>query len=667
MSSVPPSHDPAGPSGTEGAGTPSQSPSSPSPPPASFQSPHTLVVRGNLQRDLFRLGVVPCAAVALALTGWFTHNRLQTLEAAFDAEGQAVARQVAAMSDLSLYAGDVPALQNVANAALRGGQVTRVEISNSAGIYVTAGPKTASLAQLRMFTSPVTLREASRASAFAPAGSTAAGDTPIGLVQTFRDTTAYTRERSRSLIAGIGIALVALMAAWASVRHMARTVARPLRRVSRTVAALEAGHFEVRCDVVEGGTRGTHELAVLAHDIDRLAERLQRNRQISEERVREATAVALQRMAEAEQAALSRARFLAAASHDLRQPLHAMGLFIDGLLPGASPAQRPAVLRLQESTEFMGVLLDDLLEISRLDAQVLTPAIAKVPLAELFDQLDAQHAAAAVEARVRLRWSDRGLAVRTDAAMLRRIVGNLVTNALRHAPEGGTVLVAARRSAGGVRIEVRDNGVGIAPIHQGRIFEEFYQVANTERDRRRGFGLGLAICARIAALLGTRITVRSALQAGSTFAFTLPAARLADVAPPQPAPMAPAPLVGLRCLVVDDDPAILDGSRALLEQWGCQVECVSTGAEAIARLGTGDIHYDAVLCDLQLAGDGDGVDVIDAARRLQPEALAVLVSGATGPEVLQRLRHGGVMLLTKPVAPAKLRALLTTRRQVPAH
>ena len=631
---------------------------------------HTLVVRGNLQRDLFRLGVVPCAAVALALTGWFTHNRLQTLEAAFDAEGQAVARQVAAMSDLSLYAGDLPALQNVANAALRGGQVTRVEISNSAGVYVTAGPKTASLAQLRMFTSPVTLREASRASAFAPAGSTAAGDTPIGLVQTFRDTTAYTRERSRSLFAGIGIALVALLAAWASVRHMARTVARPLRRVSRTVAALESGHFEVRCGVVEGGTPGTHELATLAHDIDRLAERLQSNREISEERVREATAVALQRMAEAEQAALSRARFLAAASHDLRQPLHAMGLFIDGLLPDASPAQRPAVLRLQESTEFMGVLLDDLLEISRLDAQVLTPSIANVSLAALFDQLDAQHAATATQARVRLRWSDHGLAVRTDAAMLQRIVGNLVANALRHAPEGGTVLVAARRAAARhperpqdeERIEVRDNGVGIAPIHQGRIFEEFYQVANTERDRRRGFGLGLAICARIAALLGTRITVRSALQAGSTFAFTLPAARAADVVPPEPPPLASAPLAGLRCLVVDDDPAILDGSRTLLAQWGCQVECVTTGAEAIARLGTGDIPYDAVLCDLQLAGDGDGVDVIDAAKRLQPDALAVLVSGATGPEVLQRLRHGGVMLLTKPVAPAKLRALLTTRR-----
>jgi len=328
--------------------------------------------------------------------------------------------------------------------------------------------------------------------------------------------------------------------------------------------------------------------------------------------------------------------------------------------------QRPAVLRLQESTEFMGVLLDDLLEISRLDAQVLTPAIAKVSLDALFDQIDAQHAAAAAQARVRLHWSDRGLAVRTDAAMLRRIVGNLVSNALRHAPEGGTVLVAARRCAAGVRIEVRDNGVGIAPIHQGRIFEEFYQVANTERDRRRGFGLGLAICARIATLLGTRITVRSALQAGSTFAFTLPAARAADAAPPEPPQFAPAPLAGLRCLVVDDDPAILEGTRTLLAQWGCQVDCVTTGAEAIARLGGGGVRYDAVLCDLQLAGDDDGVNVLDAAKRLQPDALAVLVSGATGPDVLQRLRQGGVMLLTKPVAPAKLRALLTTRRQVAA-
>lgn len=642
----------------------------PSEPPAPER--RALVVGASLQRDLFRLGVLPCVAVALALTGWFTHSRLSTLEAAFDAEGEAVARQVAAMSDLSLFAGDLPALQNVANAALRGGQVTRVEISNSAGVYVTAGPKTAPLAQLRMFTAPVTLREASRASAFAPAGSTVAGETPIGLVQTFRDTTAYDRERTRSLMAGIGIAMIALLAAWAWVRHTARAIAQPLRRISRTVAALEAGRFDARCNVVaedeverdpaERARRAQHEFANLAHDINRLAVRLQRNRQLSEERVREATAVALQRMAEAEQAALSRARFLAAASHDLRQPLHAMGLFIDGLLPTASSVQRPAVLRLQEATDFMGVLLDDLLEISRLDAQVLTPAIAGVSLATLFDQLEAQHASSAVAARVRLLWRDRGLAVRSDAALLLRIVGNLVSNAVRHTPPEGTVLVTARRRGGAVRIEVRDNGTGIAPIHQARIFEEFYQVSNTERDRRQGFGLGLAICSRIAALLGTRITLRSALQAGSTFAIELPLASPREVMTMAPEPPASAALAGLHCLIVDDNPAILDGSRILLEQWGCQVESASTRAGALARLGAVGAHFDVVLCDLQLAHDEDGMEVIAAVRRLQPDALPVLVSGATGPEVLQRLRKGGVMLLTKPVAPAKLRALLSTLR-----
>jgi signal transduction histidine kinase/ActR/RegA family two-component response regulator len=632
-----------------------------------------VVVGGSLQRDLFRLGVVPCAAVALALTAWFTHSRLDTLEAAFNAEGQAVARQVAAMSDLSLYAGDLPALQNVANAALRGGQVTRVEISNSAGVFVTAGSKAAPMGQLRMFTAPVTLREASKASAFAPEGATAAGDKPIGLVQAFRDTTAYAHERTRSLMAGIGIAMIALIAAWAWVRHTARTVAQPLRRISRTVAALEAGRFDARCNVVTRGGKapadgedearhGQHELANLAHDINRLAERLQRNRQQSDEQVRVATAVALQRMAEAEQAALSRARFLAAASHDLRQPLHAMGLFIDGLLPTASATQRPAVLRLQEGAEFMGVLLDDLLEISRLDAQVLTPAIGNVSLAMLFDQLGAQHAARAAASQVRLVWRDRGLAVRSDPALLLRIIGNLVGNAITHSGAEGTVLVAARRRGGQVRIEVRDNGVGIAPIHQERIFEEFYQVANTERDRRQGFGLGLAICARIAALLGTRIALRSALQAGSTFSLELPGADPRDVPPPAPEPVASSPLAGLRCLVVDDDPAILDATRALLTQWDCEVECVASGSEATRRLADSQTRFDVLLCDLQLADAEDGMEVIEAARRLQPQALAVLVSGATGPEALQRLRQGGVTLLTKPVAPAKLRALLSTRR-----
>jgi len=647
--------------------------------PGSGPGPHAIVMSGNLRRDLLRLGLMPCAAAALALTAWFTHARLEALDRSFDAEGQAVARQAAALTDLSLYAGDQAAVQAVANSALRGGQATRIEISNNAGVFVSAGPAAGNLEKLRVYTAPVRLRESPGASPFGPPAPDAGGGTvtpdtdtaPIGLVQAFRDTTAYSRERDRSLLAGVGIALIALLVAWASVRHMARSVTRPLRRISHTVAALEGGHFDTRCDVEAGPARGgtaparPHELASLAHDVNRLAERLAHNHQVSEERVREATSVALQRMAEAEQAALSRARFLAAASHDLRQPLHAMGLFIDGLLPGVNDAQRPAVLRLQEGTQFMTLLLDDLLEISRLDAQVLTPKLAPVALNALFEQLAAQHAAQAAQSQVRMVFKPQGRLVQSDPAMLLRIVGNLIGNAIRHAPPEGTVLVAARRGArpGTIRIEVRDNGIGIAPIHQQRIFEEFYQVANTERDRRQGFGLGLAICARLAALLDSRIELRSALLEGSTFSLTLAQAQQAPVARPSAAPPAGAPLAGLRCLVVDDDDAILHATHELLRQWACVPVCTGTVADAIALMAEPDARFDVVLCDLQLAGHDDGLAVIDSARKLQPDALAVLVSGATGPESLRRLRVHDVSLLTKPVAPAKLRALLTTRRQ----
>jgi signal transduction histidine kinase/CheY-like chemotaxis protein len=473
------------------------------------------------------------------------------------------------------------------------------------------------------------------------------------------------RASLRLLALDAGIAAIALLAAWAWVRHAAQALARPLRHISRAVETLEAGQFDARCDVAidhgKAGGQTRHEFAHLAHHINRLAERLQRNQQFNDERMREATAMARQRMAEAEQAALSRARFLAAASHDLRQPLHAMGLFIDALLPTANPAQRTAVRRLRESADFMGMLLDDLLEISRLDAHMPTPVLASVPLADLFDRLEARHAAAAADARVRLVWKDRGLVVTSDAALLLRVVGNLVGNAIRYTPADGTVLVIARRRRGTVRIEVRDNGIGIEPSHQARVFEEFYQVANIERDRRQGFGLGLAICARIALLLGTRIELRSAPQAGSLFWLSLPAACPRPIAAPSgKEPITVAPLAGLRCLVVDADRAILDGSRALLERWGCLVDCAATRKEALGRLGS-DTLFDVVLCDLRLAGE-DGMEVIQDARYLQPDALPVLISGVTGPEPLQRLRKSGVLLLTKPVAPAKLRALLSTRR-----
>ncbi len=614
--------------------------------PATFRS-------NGLQRDLIRLGVLPCAGAALALTLWFTHERLATLEEAFSSEGNAVARQLAVVSDLSLYAGDDATLRDIAHNTVAKGLAKRVEISNSAGIYVSAGPSIDTLEHARLFGAPVRLR-AARSLTDYPQETEPSGD--IGSVRVFLDASAHRRARTKSVLVGALIGGVALLLAWLSARHMARAVIRPLQRISATVSSLHGGKLTARC-----GPCGKHEIAVLANDVDLMAQRLQDVHSQLEDRVQAATAEALRRLAQAEQATQARTRFLATASHDLRQPVHAMGLFIDSLLPSATAQQEPAMVRLREGTEVMSALLDALLDISRLDANVMSPTFAAVDLNALFSQLDAMHAATAGQAQVSLVWRGRDKVVVSDAALLLRILDNLVRNAVRYGA-GGRVLIAARYANNGVRLEVRDNGQGIAPIHQSRIFEEFYQVGNPQRDRRNGFGLGLSICARIAVLLGTSLSVRSRLKQGSTFTLTLPMAE-PNTAAPQASTNPPANLavkLNMHCLLIDDDDAILEATTGLLAQWGCQVDQAQTAKQAMQFLNDPKRRYDLVLCDLQLHDSDDGFELIFQARRLQTQSLAVLVSGTTTPAILQQIRSNAIPLLTKPVAPAKLRALLAT-------
>lgn len=604
----------------------------------------------SLQRDLIRLGVLPCAAAAVALTLWFTHERLGTLEEAFQTEGSAIARQLAAVSDLSLYAGDVATLRDLAENTVAKGIASRVEIGNGASILVAAGPALESPAHARAFDAPVRLR----ATRGLTDGQAADPRHDIGQVRIFLDDAEYRRARTASLLAGGLIGGVSLLLAWLSARHVARAVVRPLKRISATVASLQQGKLEARC-----GPCGRNELASLAQDVDRMAQRLQDAYTQQEAKIQAATQEALARLAQAEQATRSRTRFLATASHDLRQPVHAMGLFIDGLLPTAREDQQPALRRLQEGTQVMSALLDALLDISRLDANVLSPALAPVRVRDLFEQLQAMHAPVAAEAGVELVWRDGGHAVMTDFNLAMRVLDNLIRNAVRHSP-GGRVLVAARRSGRGVRLEVRDNGIGIAPIHQARVFEEFYQVGNPQRDRRNGFGLGLSICARIATLLQTEIRLRSAMNRGSTFSMELETTEAPAIAPAIGAAPASSALLSLDmdCLLVDDDDAILEGTAQLLKQWGCRVDCERSAGGALGRLGAPGKRYELILCDLQLGDSDDGLAVAEQARALQPQAQLVLVSGTTSPEMLRRIREHRVSLLTKPVAPAKLRALL---------
>jgi signal transduction histidine kinase len=373
--------------------------------------------------------------------------------------------------------------------------------------------------------------------------------------------------------------------------------------------------------------------------------------------------------AQAEQANLSKSQFLAAASHDLRQPLHALGLFSASLEALVLDDKARAVVKsVQTSIDALETLFDALLDISRLDAGVVQARPEPVELGALLAGELAALMPLALAKGLRLRLHvPEGAWAQADPMLLRRIVGNLLGNALRYTPRG-TVLLAARRRGKGWQIECRDSGIGIAAESQRRVFDEFVQLHNPERDRRHGLGLGLAIAQRSAALLGSRIRLRSAPGRGSVFSLTLPLAL-----PRAPVPASglvfgsdgaavdsagPAdPLQGKLILVIDDEAAIRDGLEMLLNQWGCQVRTAADHAGAMAAAAQG--RPDLVLADLRLPGALSGLDTLAHLRERHGADLPVcLVTGEADPTALRAARDSGVPLLHKPVRPAKLRATL---------
>ena len=362
---------------------------------------------------------------------------------------------------------------------------------------------------------------------------------------------------------------------------------------------------------------------------------------------------------EAEQASIAKSRFFAAASHDLRQPLHSLGLFSAALDEHlTSPAAREKVRGIRDSIAALESLFDALLDLSRLDAGVVAAQPRNVELQGLFDRLAREFHAEAVERDLRLRFVPTRAVVRTDPLLIERILTNLVANALRYTRRGG-VAVGVRRRGGRAAITVCDSGVGIEPDKQQLVFEEFYQASNPGRDRRRGLGLGLAIVRRLAQLLEHPLALRSVPGRGTCFSIEAP---FAD-GPAEPAADADAgfdddALRSLRVLLVDDDLMVRESTAALLRQWRAEPRTAASCDEALAALDGGFVP-EAMIVDLRLGEPVDGIAVIDTLRRrLERQTPALLVSGDTGALELMRVRATGIPFLTKPVAPAKLRSVL---------
>ncbi len=360
---------------------------------------------------------------------------------------------------------------------------------------------------------------------------------------------------------------------------------------------------------------------------------------------------------DAEAASRSKSRFLAAASHDLRQPLHALGMFSHAMAEHVQDADGHALAqRITTSVSALEALFSALLDVSKLDAGVIAAQPVDMPIRPLLDRLTDEFASEALERGLKLAVVSGDVVVRSDPMLLERIIRNLVANALRYTERGGVVIGCRRRGAQ-YAIEVWDSGPGIAAAERERIFEEFYQVGNPARDRARGLGLGLAIVRRLADLLGHRIDVASREGRGSVFRVVVPAGDRTALARPAPAVVQDA-MDGRRVLVIDDEADVRDGTVRLLSQWGCDAIAIAGADEARSACAERGAP-EAMIVDYRLGNGTDGLDAIAALRAQFGRTIpAVLVSGESGAVELARIQAGGIALLHKPLPPARLRSTL---------
>ncbi len=368
---------------------------------------------------------------------------------------------------------------------------------------------------------------------------------------------------------------------------------------------------------------------------------------------------------QAREAQRERARFYSAASHDLRQPVHALGLYA-ALLPDARGDERGDIeRRLVECATSLNRQFDAILGVSEADQATGRATPRVVPVLAILDAVAAQVLPEAEAKGLRLRRMPSSLRVLADTEVLERVVLNLASNAVRYTQRGG-VVIGARPSGGGVRLCVADTGIGIAAQDRGHIFEDFYQVANRGRVRERGFGLGLAIVRRLCLAMDWQIDLLSQVGRGSLFSVTVPAAReTAATGYPREADLAEDRQRFYPLVVVDDDPLVREAMTRLLARWRVRAEVCATGAEALAALAKrrpGE-HWCA-LVDYRLGDGEDGLALAERLRRQGGDRLRVfLASGESCETLASRSAALGIPVLPKPIKAVRLRALLTAPPQ----
>lgn len=439
-------------------------------------------------------------------------------------------------------------------------------------------------------------------------------------------------------------------------------LARRIAKLERINASLMA-HVERTMDQ-QGGAYALFQTAIMLEG--RVRARTEELTGLMHSLERSNTALAAAKE-EAETANRSKTRFLAAASHDLMQPVNAARLSLSALadLPLA-PEAHVVMSQVERGLQTIEDLIKTLLDISKLDAGIVHPVVKAVRLRDAITGIEASFRPFAERKELRLvARCDEGLVVATDVVLLQRILQNLVSNAIRYTESGG-VLIAGRRRGGTARIDVIDTGRGIAEAERDLVFEEFYRGRGRDEDGEMGLGLGLSIVRRTAATLGHALHLASRPGHGSRLSLTLPRAAPGPEPGHEPGVRA-APvttrLTGARLLVVENDPATAQALRRLLQGWDARVETHRDLAGVVAALDEGGPAPDLVIADYHLDDGVCGLDVVAHLRRLrQGRTAAILPAIVTtadyAPEIEARVLASGAELLHKPVKPAQLRSLL---------
>lgn len=362
----------------------------------------------------------------------------------------------------------------------------------------------------------------------------------------------------------------------------------------------------------------------------------------------------------AEDATASRTRFVAAASHDLRQPLNAARLYLESISrDGLSPTDTDSLDGVELALKNLDGLLAALLDISRLDSGGLQPEPSDFRLQPLFDDLAREYQSVAQIKGLKLIVMPTSAAVHSDLALLETVLRNLLSNAIKYT-EAGRILMGVRRKGDRISIEVRDTGIGISGENLSRIFDEFWRAPGSSTSSAAGTGLGLSIVERICQLLGTQVQVDSTPGKGSIFSLELPRIEL-DAVDDTSMGMITSGLGFKQSLVVtvDDNIQVLRSMERMLQRWDCKVVAATAVEEALTTIIDQDLHPQLILADYHLADGADGISAIDAINaELESSAPAIMISSDNSAALQEQLARLGIPLLTKPVEPSRLRAVM---------